>query len=196
MEAVLRSQIASFQNMENHIELIAKRIVEEQLSHIPSNMITLRDVEEQVMTFPKFIDDDDEIAQESEEFTFSKKEEGQQEITERRQDDRLSFEEPPQITNEGKESKRDERLPENKNEFEEGEPEKENENFLESHEDHKEGGQETEIDDIETSEGVNPLTHETNFVLVNDSLCLLESCNKLEENDKKRRPIMEFKGNF
>ncbi|KAI5664513.1 hypothetical protein M9H77_23836 [Catharanthus roseus] len=95
MEVVLRSQTASFQNMENHIKLIAKRIIEEPLSHIPSNMIILRDVEEQVMTFPMIMDDDDETAQEPEELTFSKKEEGQQEIMEMRQDDHPSFEEPP-----------------------------------------------------------------------------------------------------
>ncbi|KAI5668438.1 hypothetical protein M9H77_18291 [Catharanthus roseus] len=99
----------------------------------------------------------------------------QQEITERGQDDFPSFEEPPQITSE---------------------PEKKNENFVESHENHKEERQDTEIDDIEKSEGVNPLTNETNFVPVDDSLCLKELCKQLEENDEERRPLMEFKGDF
>ncbi|KAI5676235.1 hypothetical protein M9H77_07185 [Catharanthus roseus] len=70
MEAVIRSQTASFQNMENYIELIAKGIVEELVSHITSNTVTLQDVEEQAMTFPMFMDDDGETTQESEEFTF------------------------------------------------------------------------------------------------------------------------------
>ncbi|KAI5671506.1 hypothetical protein M9H77_11870 [Catharanthus roseus] len=48
MEAVLRIQTSSFRDMENLIELIAKRIVEEPLSHIPSNTVTLQGVEEQV----------------------------------------------------------------------------------------------------------------------------------------------------
>ncbi|KAI5681854.1 hypothetical protein M9H77_03082 [Catharanthus roseus] len=119
MEAVLRSQMASFQNMENHIELkpiLSQRIIEELLSHITRNTITLQDVEEQVMTFPMFMDDDDETAQEPEEFTFPEEEDVQQEIMEMRQDDLLSFEEPPQITSEAEESKRDECLPENKKE--------------------------------------------------------------------------------
>ncbi|KAI5676797.1 hypothetical protein M9H77_07747 [Catharanthus roseus] len=84
IEAVLRSQTASFQNMENHIKVIAKRIVQEPLSHIPSNKVTLWDVEEQVMTFPMFMDDDDEIAQELEEFTFLEEEEIQQEIIQKK----------------------------------------------------------------------------------------------------------------
>ncbi|KAI5658018.1 hypothetical protein M9H77_26811 [Catharanthus roseus] len=62
----------------------------------------------------------------------------------------------------------------NKNKFEEGDPEKENENFVESHESHKEGRQEREIDDIKESEGINLLTYETNFVLVDDSLYMQE----------------------
>ncbi|KAI5682032.1 hypothetical protein M9H77_03260 [Catharanthus roseus] len=64
MEAVLSSQMSSSQNMENHIELIAKRILEEPLSHIPSNTAPLQDVEEQLITFPMFMDDDDRTAQE------------------------------------------------------------------------------------------------------------------------------------
>ncbi|KAI5658063.1 hypothetical protein M9H77_26856 [Catharanthus roseus] len=128
--------------MENHIKQIPKRIVEEPLSHIPSNMITLQDVEEQVITFLMFMYDDDENAQEPKEFTFPEKEEVKQEIIEMRQDDLPSFELPPQITSEVEESKRDECLPENKHEVEKGEPEKENENFVESLEDHKEGRQE------------------------------------------------------
>ncbi|KAI5667934.1 hypothetical protein M9H77_17787 [Catharanthus roseus] len=52
-----------------------------------------------------------------------------------------------------------------------------------------------EIDVIEKSEGINLLTHEINFVLVDDSLCLQESCKKLEENDEERKTLMEFKGN-
>ncbi|KAI5677528.1 hypothetical protein M9H77_08478 [Catharanthus roseus] len=71
---------------------------------------------------------------------------------------------------------RDEYLLENKNEFEKDEPEKENENFVKIHEDHKKGRRETEIDNIEKSEG--------------------ESCKELEENDEERRPLMEFRGNF
>ncbi|KAI5681762.1 hypothetical protein M9H77_02990 [Catharanthus roseus] len=97
------------------------------------------------MTFPMFMDDDDETAQEREEFTFPEEEEVQQEIMERRQDNLPSFEEPLQIIK------------------------KENENFVESYEDHKEGRQEAEISNIEKSAGVHPLTHKTNFVLVDDS---------------------------
>ncbi|KAI5667829.1 hypothetical protein M9H77_17682 [Catharanthus roseus] len=95
-------------------------------------MITLRDVEAQVMRFPIFINDNDETAQELEEFTFPKKEEVQQEIMERKQDDLLSFQESPQITSEA---------------------DAKNEKFMECQEDHKEGQQETEIDDIEKSKG-------------------------------------------
>ncbi|KAI5657890.1 hypothetical protein M9H77_26683 [Catharanthus roseus] len=68
--------------------------------------------------------------------------------------------------------------------------------FLESHEDHKGERQEIEIHHVTKSEGVNPLTHETIFVLGNDSLCLQELCKQLKENDEERRPLMEFKGNF
>ncbi|KAI5680810.1 hypothetical protein M9H77_02037 [Catharanthus roseus] len=55
--------------MENQIELVAKMIVERPLSNIPSNTVTLWGVEEQVMTFPMFMDDKDETAQELEEST-------------------------------------------------------------------------------------------------------------------------------
>ncbi|KAI5650409.1 hypothetical protein M9H77_36414 [Catharanthus roseus] len=120
----------------------------------------------------------------------------QQEKIERRPGDLPSFEESPQIISEVKESKRDKCLSKNKNEFEEGEPEKENENFVESHEDHEEGQQETGRDDIEESEGVNPLTHETNSIPLDDSLCMRESCKQREENNQGRRHLMEFKGNF
>ncbi|KAI5668568.1 hypothetical protein M9H77_18421 [Catharanthus roseus] len=163
MEAVLRSQTDSFHNMENHIELIEKRIVEEPLSHIPSNMVTLGDVEEQLITFPMFMDDNYEIAQELEEYTSQ------------------GFQELLPNTSEVEESKKDECTPENIIEFEEREPEKENEKITKSPEDHKKGRQETEINDIEKSERVNPLTLETNFVL---------------ENNKERKPLMEFKGDF
>ncbi|KAI5672246.1 hypothetical protein M9H77_12610 [Catharanthus roseus] len=44
-------------NMENHIELLARMIIEIPLSNAPSNTVTLRDVEEQVITFPMFMDD-------------------------------------------------------------------------------------------------------------------------------------------
>ncbi|KAI5675752.1 hypothetical protein M9H77_06702 [Catharanthus roseus] len=125
--------------MENHIKLIAKRIVEVPLSNIPSNTVTFQDVEEQGMMFRMFMDDDDEIAQEPKEFTFPEEKEVQQEIEEKRQDDLLSFNEPPQITSEAEECKRDESLQENKNEFEEGEPVKKSKKFAESEEDQKEG---------------------------------------------------------
>ncbi|KAI5681901.1 hypothetical protein M9H77_03129 [Catharanthus roseus] len=157
--------MASFQNMESHNKLIEKRIIHEPLSHIPSNTVTIRDVGEQVMTFPMFIDDDDKTAQEPEEVTFPEKEAGRSSI----------FEEPPQITRKLEENKRDECLPENKNEFEE-----------ESQEDHKEGRQYTEKEDIEESKGVNPLTHKTNFVLVDNSLCMKESWKQPKENDEER----------
>ncbi|KAI5681766.1 hypothetical protein M9H77_02994 [Catharanthus roseus] len=124
-----------------HIELIANRIVEEPLSQITSNTVTLQDVKEQVMTFPIFMDDDDddENAQEPEVFTLPEEEEVLQEIMERRHDNFPSFEGPPQFTGEAKERERNECLSENKNEFEEDELEKENEKFVESQEDHKEG---------------------------------------------------------
>ncbi|KAI5675850.1 hypothetical protein M9H77_06800 [Catharanthus roseus] len=61
----------------------------------------------------------------------------------------------------------------------------ENKSPMESHEDHKEWRQETEMDVIEKSEGVNLLTHETNCVL-----------KRPKKDDKERRRLMEFKGNF
>ncbi|KAI5663712.1 hypothetical protein M9H77_23035 [Catharanthus roseus] len=79
------------------------------------------------------------------------------------------------ITTVIEESKKVECLPENKNEYEECKLEKENELRMESNGYHKKGQQEMEIDAIEKSEGVNLLTHETNFVLVIDSLCMQES---------------------
>ncbi|KAI5676950.1 hypothetical protein M9H77_07900 [Catharanthus roseus] len=178
MDEVQRSQLASFQNMENQIELLAKIIVERPLSNIPSNMVTLHNVEEQVMKFPMFMDDEDETAQEPEESTFSR------------------FQEPLPNTGVVEESKKGECLSGNKNEFEDGDPEKENENFVESHESHKEGQQETEIDDIENSDGVNLLTHKINFVLVDNSLCMQESWKQPKENDEEKRRLMEFKENF
>ncbi|KAI5681292.1 hypothetical protein M9H77_02519 [Catharanthus roseus] len=53
-----------------------------------------------------------------------------------------------------------------------------------------------EIDVIGKSKGVNLLTHETNFVLANDSLCMQYSWKQPEENVEARRRLMEFKGNF
>ncbi|KAI5650404.1 hypothetical protein M9H77_36409 [Catharanthus roseus] len=55
--------------MENQIEPLARMIVERPLSNIPSNTVTLRDIEEQVMTFLMFMDDEDETVQELEECT-------------------------------------------------------------------------------------------------------------------------------
>ncbi|KAI5683005.1 hypothetical protein M9H77_04233 [Catharanthus roseus] len=110
------------------------------------------------MRFPMFIDDEDETAQEPEESNSPR------------------FQEPLPNTSVVEESKEDECLPENKNEFDKGEPEKENENFVKSHENHKEGLKEMEIDDIEKSEGINLPTHETNFVL-----------KQPQENDEERR---------
>ncbi|KAI5676230.1 hypothetical protein M9H77_07180 [Catharanthus roseus] len=122
-----------------------------------------------------FIDDKDEIAPEPKESTFPRSQE------------------PPLSTTIVEESKKVGCLPKNKNEYEEGKLEKENENRVGK----------TEIDVIEMSEGVNPLTHETNFVLVVDSLCIVvdslcmqESWKQLKENDKERRSLMKFKGNF
>ncbi|KAI5676127.1 hypothetical protein M9H77_07077 [Catharanthus roseus] len=69
MEAIQRSQTTFFQNMKNQIEVVARIFVEKQLSNIPINTITLWDVEEQLMTFPIFMDDEDETAQELEEST-------------------------------------------------------------------------------------------------------------------------------
>ncbi|KAI5672301.1 hypothetical protein M9H77_12665 [Catharanthus roseus] len=74
------------------------------------------------------------------------------------------LQEPLPNTSVVEESKKDEYLLENKNEFEEGEPKIENENFVESHE-------------------INLLTHETNFVLVDNSLCMQESWKQPKEND-------------
>ncbi|KAI5653699.1 hypothetical protein M9H77_30886 [Catharanthus roseus] len=106
MEPVLRSQTASLQNMENQIELLARMVIEKPPSNASSNTVTLRNIEEQVMTFPMSMDDDDETAQESEEFASQ------------------GFQEPLSNTREVEESKKHEYLPENKNESEEGEPEK------------------------------------------------------------------------
>ncbi|KAI5676994.1 hypothetical protein M9H77_07944 [Catharanthus roseus] len=111
--------------MENQIELSARMIVEKLPSNAPSNTITLWDVEEQVMTFPMFMDDEDETAQEQEESTFPNKGEAQQEIMEMRHDDL------PLITTVMEKSKKVECLPENKNEYEEDELEKENESRVE-----------------------------------------------------------------
>ncbi|KAI5667852.1 hypothetical protein M9H77_17705 [Catharanthus roseus] len=107
------------------------------------------------MTFPMFMDDEDETTQESKESTSPR------------------FQEPLPSTSIVEESKKDECLPENRNEFEESEPEKENKNFMESHESHKEGRQETEIDDIQKGEG--------------------ESWKQPKENDEERRCLIEFK---
>ncbi|KAI5681828.1 hypothetical protein M9H77_03056 [Catharanthus roseus] len=110
------------------------------------------------MRFPMFLDDEEETAQEPEESTSPR------------------FQEPLPNTSVVEESKKDECLLENKNDFEKGEPEKENENSVESHESHKEGRQETEIDDIEKSEG--------------------ESWKQPEGNDEERRRLMKFKEIF
>ncbi|KAI5649437.1 hypothetical protein M9H77_35442 [Catharanthus roseus] len=59
----------------------------------------------------------------------------------------------------------------------------------------KKGDKKRKIDDIEKSEGVNLLTHKTNFVLVDNSLCLQESWKQLKENDEERRRLMKFKEN-
>ncbi|KAI5650042.1 hypothetical protein M9H77_36047 [Catharanthus roseus] len=142
MEAVMRSQTASLHNIENQIEQLARMIIEKPPSNAPSNMTTLRDVEEQVLTFPMFMDDKDGTAYELEESTPQR------------------FQEPLLNTSVVEESKKIEFLTENKNEYEKGELEKENE---------------SSVDIIEVSERVNPLTHETNFVLVVDSLCMQES---------------------
>ncbi|KAI5668386.1 hypothetical protein M9H77_18239 [Catharanthus roseus] len=87
-------------------------------THYQSNTVTLQDVEEKVMTFPMFMDDEDETTQEPEEST-------------------PKFQEPLPNTSVVEESKRDECLPENKSEFEEGEPEKENERLLEIQESYR-----------------------------------------------------------
>ncbi|KAI5650432.1 hypothetical protein M9H77_36437 [Catharanthus roseus] len=69
MEAISRSQIVSFHNMENQIKLLARMIVEKPPSNALSNTVTLRDVEEQGIRFPMFMDDEDESTQEPEEST-------------------------------------------------------------------------------------------------------------------------------
>ncbi|KAI5663564.1 hypothetical protein M9H77_22887 [Catharanthus roseus] len=178
MEAIQKSHAASLHNIEKQIELLPKIIVEEPFSNIPSNTVTLWDEDEQEITFPMFMDDKDDTAQELKESTSQ------------------GFKEPLLNASKVEESKKDECLPENKDGFEESEPQKENEKFVENHEGYKEGRQETELDDIEKSEGVNLHTNETNFVLVDDSLCMQESCKWLKENNGERRPLMEFKENF
>ncbi|KAI5681006.1 hypothetical protein M9H77_02233 [Catharanthus roseus] len=82
------------------------------------------------------------------------------------------FQEPLPNTSIVEESTKDECVPENKSEFEEGELGKENECLMESQEDHTEERQEMEIEVIEKSEGMNSLTNEANFFLVENSLCV------------------------
>ncbi|KAI5667259.1 hypothetical protein M9H77_17112 [Catharanthus roseus] len=147
MEAVQRGQAASLYNMENQIELLTKMIFERPLSNIPMG------------TFPMFMDDENNTAQEPKESTSQ------------------GFQELVPNASEVEESKKNECLPEDKDELEKGELEKENEKFVENHE-------------------VNPLTHETNFVLFVDSLCIHESWKQTEENDEERTRLMKPKGNF
>ncbi|KAI5671339.1 hypothetical protein M9H77_11703 [Catharanthus roseus] len=110
MEAVKRRETASFQNMESQIEQLARIIIEEPLSNILSNMVTLWDVKEQVIRFSMFMDDKDKIAQEPE-FPSPR------------------FQEPLSSTSVVEESKKHECSLENKSEFGKGEPEKENKKF-------------------------------------------------------------------
>ncbi|KAI5668475.1 hypothetical protein M9H77_18328 [Catharanthus roseus] len=120
MQAVQRSQTASLKNMECQIKLLSIMIIEKPLSNIPSNTVTLRDVEKHMMTFPIFMDDEDETAQKPES-TYPRSQE------------------PLPITTVVEESKKIECLPENKNECEESELERENESHVESNRCHKEG---------------------------------------------------------
>ncbi|KAI5657989.1 hypothetical protein M9H77_26782 [Catharanthus roseus] len=120
--------------MENQIELLSRMIIEKLLSNIPSNTITLRDVEGQVMMFPMFMDDEDETTQEAEESTFPRSQE------------------PLLITTVVEKSKKVENLPENRNEHEGDELERETESCVENNRYHKHKQQETEIDVIEKSE--------------------------------------------
>ncbi|KAI5664398.1 hypothetical protein M9H77_23721 [Catharanthus roseus] len=177
MEAA-RSQTASFHNMEIQIELLAKMIIEKLPGNAPNNTITLHDVEEQVMKFPMFMDDENETAQEQEESTPQR------------------FQEPLPNTSVLKESTKDEYLPENKSEFEEGEPEKENESLLEIQKSHIEERQEKKLETIKKNEKVNSLTNKTNFFLVKNSLCVQASRKQPKKNDEERRRLMKFKGNF
>ncbi|KAI5653364.1 hypothetical protein M9H77_30551 [Catharanthus roseus] len=134
-----------------------------------------------------FMDDNDETTQESEEFTFSEKEEVHQEIMERRQDDLPSFEEPRQITSEVEEY-----LLGNKIEFEEVNLEKENEGRLEIQEGHVEEQQETGIEVIDKSEAVNIPTNKLNYFLANDSLCMQESRKQPKEKEEKKFKAEKF----
>ncbi|KAI5657991.1 hypothetical protein M9H77_26784 [Catharanthus roseus] len=115
--------------MENQIELLSRMIIEKLLSNIPSNTITLRDVEGQVMMFPMFMDDEDETTQEAEESTFPRSQE------------------PLLITTVVEKSKKVENLPENRNEHEGDELERETESCVENNRYHKHKQQETEIDE-------------------------------------------------
>ncbi|KAI5668557.1 hypothetical protein M9H77_18410 [Catharanthus roseus] len=120
--------------------------------NIPITTTTLQDTQEQTMTFSMVMDKEEATAQAPEESTFPKEEEAQQEIMERRHDDLVTFEEHPQITSVVEESKRDERLPKHKSEFEEGEVEKESESLLEIQKSHIEERKETKLETIEKNE--------------------------------------------
>ncbi|KAI5650272.1 hypothetical protein M9H77_36277 [Catharanthus roseus] len=87
---------------------VENMVFQTQYTHYQSatNTATLQDVEEQVMTFSIFMDDDDETAQELEECTSQR------------------FQEPLPNTSVVEESKKVKCLPENKNVYEEGELEK------------------------------------------------------------------------
>ncbi|KAI5652581.1 hypothetical protein M9H77_29768 [Catharanthus roseus] len=94
-------------------------------------------------------------------------------------------------TTEVEKSKKDECLPENKNEFEEGELEKENKNLVKSQEDHREERQETKIEIIEKNEEVNFLNNETNSFLVENSLCVQAVWKQTTENMVERRHLIK-----
>ncbi|KAI5664003.1 hypothetical protein M9H77_23326 [Catharanthus roseus] len=131
-----------------------------------------------VKQFPMFMDDKDKIAQEPKESTSPRSKK------------------PPPITILVEESKKNECLLENKSEFEEGEPEKENESLLEILKSHIEERQETKLETIEKNEEMSSLANETNYFLVENSLCVQESRKKPKENDEERRRLMQFKRNF
>ncbi|KAI5650503.1 hypothetical protein M9H77_36508 [Catharanthus roseus] len=118
--------------MESQINLLVKLIAEGPLGSLPRNMeriireyseaVTSQSVEEQVNTFSIHgVDKEETTAQTLKESTFSKEEEAQQEIMEKRYDSLPIIDEPSQC------------VPENMSEVEEGDPEKENNevvNFL------------------------------------------------------------------